>query len=498
MNRKLSRGNLIVMTCVFLLTSQMQQISHAQQNAKPNIVFILTDDLGYTDLGCYGNPYNQTPHIDALAEQGMRFNQAYVASPICSPSRAAIMTGKHPARLHLTNFLVGERTDPASPLLPAQWATGGLPSSEVTLAELMKQEGYATGMVGKWHLGGKQDQVPASQGFDYDRVIAKNGLDYYNYSITSKNKTVFEDEGMVYLTDKLTEYAVDFIDQNKDKPFFLYMAYSAPHVLIVPRGDKLKKYLFDYNKYEEKYNQDYIAALEGRSGITPMKEYKAKFNPYYAAMLESLDDGVGRIMDKLKELGLDDNTIVVFTSDNGGVGLPELGPTPTNLEPFRKWKGFMYEGGIRVPLIVKWPGKIQEDVVNENYITGTDYLPTFMELLKVRKLPPDIDGRSFLKTLYQSEARFDRGPIFWHYPHFSNQGSRPAGALRWWNYKLVENYETGQVELYNLKEDISEQKDLSAEMPEKTKEMAGMLKKWREDVGANMPVPNPDYKSFKD
>lgn len=486
----------MVMICVCWLASQMHQKSQAQENRKPNIVFILTDDLGYTDLGCYGNPFNQTPHIDALAEQGMRFSQAYVASPICSPSRAAIMTGKHPARLHLTNFLVGERTDPASPLLPAKWATGGLPSSEVTMAEIMKQEGYATGMVGKWHLGGKQDQIPTSQGFDYDRVIAKNGLDYYNYSITSKNKTVFEDKGTAYLTDKLTDFAVDFIDQNQDKPFFLYMAYSAPHVLIVPRGDKLKKHLFNYNKFEEKYNPDYIAALEGRSGIAPMKAYKAKFNPYYAAMLESLDDGVGRIMDKLQEYGLDDHTIVVFTSDNGGVGLPELGPIPTNQEPFRKWKGFMYEGGTRIPLIIKWPDKIQPNVVNDNYITGTDYLPTFMELLKVKNLPPEIDGKSFVPTLYQPEARYDRGPIFWHYPHFSNQGSRPAAAVRLDDYKLVESYETGKLELYNLKEDKGEEKDLSAEMPQKTKEMALMLKTWREEIGANMPVPNPEFKSI--
>lgn len=221
--------------CFVLLFTSLQQESIAQQQ-KPNVIFILTDDMGYTDLGCYGNPYNQTPYIDELASQGMRFSQAYVASPICSPSRAAIMTGKHPARLHLTNFLVGNRTDSESPLLPAERATEGLSGSEITLAELMKKEGYTNGMVGKWHLGSGKDQIPTSQGFDYDRVIGKNGLDYYNYSITSSNQTVFEDDGTEYLTDKLTDYAVDFIDQNKDKPFFLYLAYSAPHVFIVPRG----------------------------------------------------------------------------------------------------------------------------------------------------------------------------------------------------------------------------------------------------------------------
>lgn len=224
-----------------------------------------------------------------------------------------------------------------------------------------------------------------------------------------------------------------------------------------------------------------------------MKEYKALFNPYYAAMLESLDDGVGRITRQLEELGLDENTIIVFTSDNGGVGLPELGPIPTNSAPLRKWKGFMYEGGLRVPLIVKWPGEIKEQVVNDNYITGTDYLPTFMEMLGVKKLPMEIDGKSFLSSLYQPAEAFDRGPIYWHYPHFSNQGSRPAGAVRTGDYKLVENFETGELELYNIKEDIAEEKNLSNEQPKKTAEMAQLLKNWRERIGANMPVPNPDY-----
>lgn len=464
--------------------------------ARPNIVFILADDLGYTDLGCYGNPYNNTPRIDGLARQGMRFSQAYVASPICSPSRAAILTGKHPARLHLTNYLVGERTDPASPVLPAAWAKDGLPASEVTLAELMQQHGYATGMVGKWHLGGKKDQMPLRQGFGYERVIAKNGLDYYNYSITSNQETVFEDEGKNYLTDKLTDYGLDFIDQNKDKPFFLYMAYSAPHVLIVPRGDKLRKYLAGYNKAEEKHNPDYVAARQAGLEM-PMKDFEARFNPYYAAMLESLDEGVGRILDKLKALGLEENTIVVFTSDNGGVGLPELGPVPTNLTPFRKWKGHVYEGGSRVPLVVKWPGKVPENVLNHNYLTGTDYLPTFMEVLGVKKLPAQVDGISFLKTLVEPAADLNRGPIFWHYPHFSNQGGRPAGAIRWGDYKLVESYETGKLELYNLKADVSERQDLSSRQPQKTAEMHDKLKTWRQQVKANMPVANPQYRNGK-
>ncbi|MBW3630892.1 MAG: sulfatase [Gemmatimonadetes bacterium] len=436
---------------------------------RPNIVFILADDLGYSDLSAYGHPYNRTPTLEALAQRGMRFTQAYVASPICSPSRAAIMSGKHPARLNLTNYLVGLRTDSLSRLLPAPFAHQ-MPAREVTLAELLKQQGYSTGIVGKWHLGEADSVAAFNQGFDYDRIIGRNGLDYYNYSIKSRNREIFADSGTTYLTDKLTDYGVEFIEQNRERPFFLYLAYSAPHVFIVPRGDKLRPYMQTYNRFGGKYN------------------------PYYAAMLESLDDGVGRILARLRELNIDQNTIVVFTSDNGGLGIDELGPVPTSNEPLRAWKGFVYEGGNRVPLIVSWPGQIPQNVTNDNYITGTDYLPTFMEILGVRTLPALLDGRSFLSTLRDPGAPFDRGAIFWHYPHFSNQTSRPAGAVRLGNFKLVENYETGKLELFDLGSDIFERSDLSGRMPDKTRELHRLLLSWRQEVGANMPIPSPAYR----
>jgi arylsulfatase A-like enzyme len=434
---------------------------------KPNIVFILTDDLGYFDLGCYGNPYNKTPNIDQLAREGLKFAQAYVASPVCSPSRAAILTSKHPARLHLTNFLVGNRMDSASRVLPAKWRPY-LPGTEVTLAEHLRADGYRTGIVGKWHLGYTDSTNAVAQGFDFDRVIGKNGLDYYNYGITSGNKMIFQDTGTYYLTDRLTDYSLEFIKGNKDEPFFLFLAYSVPHVLIVPRSDKLRSYFFEYNKHSGKYN------------------------PYYAAMLESLDDGVGRILETLSRLGLDDKTIVVFTSDNGGVGLPELGPTPTNMEPLRAWKGHVHEGGIRIPLIIKWPGKIKAGSTTNNYITGTDYLPTFMEILG-KKIPSALDGKSFLSSLYHPDVYADRGPIFWHYPHFSNQEGRPAGAVRLGDFKLIENYETGEITLYNLRVDVSEQHDLSKSLPKKKEELFSIFTKWKNDTHANMPRPNPNY-----
>lgn len=436
-----------------------------------NVVFILADDLGWTDLGCYGNKFNETPNIDKLAESGIRFTHAYAACPVCSPTRASIMTGKYPARLQLTNYIKGDRKDEKSPVLPANWKPY-LEGNETILPELLKTKAYTTGMVGKWHLGNQQGQNPWDQGFDYSRMIGKNGLDYYNYSIYHDSfENEFTDDGTNYLTDKLTAYGVEFIEQNREKPFFLYLSYSAPHVLIVPRGDKLKKYFIKYGQSEE------------------------KFNPYYAAMMESLDDGVGRIMQTLKENGLLENTLVVFTSDNGGLGLDELGPTPTSMLPFRKWKGHIYEGGTRVLAIVSWPGKIKSAVVSDQYYSSIDYLPTFCELAGISEIPENVDGKSIVPLLIQPEKMQDtERPLFWHYPHFSNQLGRPAGSVRVGDYKLISLYENGKLELYNLKEDMSESNDLSKKMKTKTIEMHQLLVDWRKEVNAQMPVPNPDFK----
>lgn len=442
-----------------------------QTGSTPNIVFILADDLGWKDLGCYGNPFNETPNLDTLAKNGTRFTQAYAACPVSSPTRASIMTGKHPARLQLTNFIAGNRTDPQSPLLPAPWKPY-LEARETTLAQLMKTSGYTTGMVGKWHLGGQDSIAPWNRGFDYTRMIGKNGLDYYNYSIFIDSfQNEFTDNGTHYLTDKLTEYGVDFIRQNKEQPFFLYLAYSAPHIMLVPRADKLRKY---FRKY---------AQTQG------------EFDVNYAAMVESLDDGVGAIVQALKEAGVWENTLVIFTSDNGGLGMPELGPRPTSNEPLRKWKGHVYEGGIRVPAIVSWPSAVPKDRVSDAYFSSVDYLPTLCEMTGVSNLPHDLDGQSVLNLFLHPENTPDdpQRPMYWHYPHFSNQMGRPSGAVRSGDYKLVELYESGKLELYNLKEDLSESQDISERMRDKTRELHQLLIDWRKKVNAQMPVPNPDY-----
>jgi arylsulfatase A-like enzyme len=376
------------------------------------------------------------------------------------------MTGKYPARLKLTNFIAGNRTDDASPVLPAEWKPY-LEAREITIAELLRKQGYTTGMVGKWHLGGHDSIAPWNQGFDYSRMIGKNGLDYYNYSIFADSyKNEFTDNGSEYLTDKLTEYGVEFIEKNKKEPFFLYLAYSAPHVGIVPRADKLMKYFFKYSQTEE------------------------KFNPNYAAMIESLDEGVGKVMEILKREGLLENTLVIFTSDNGGLGLDELGPAPTSMLPLRKWKGHVYEGGIRVPAIISWQGRIKQGLTSDFIYSSIDYLPTLCAIAGIQSLPEDVDGISIQGEILDPESgSFAERPLYWHYPHFSNQLGRPAGAVRLGKYKLVELYENENLELYDLENDVSESTDLSEKMPGKTDELYKLLTMWRKNVDANMPIP---------
>jgi arylsulfatase A len=461
---------------IFFIWLGMSVTGYSQPQTQPNIVFILADDLGWKDLGCYGNTFNETPNLDILAKNGVRFTQAYAACPVCSPTRASILTGKYPARLRLTNYIAGNRVDKASPVIPPKW-DAKLDPSETTVAELLRDKGYVTGMVGKWHLHAKdsvslQNQGPWSQGFDYSRMIGKNGLDYYHYSIfkDSPLRMDYEDKGTTYLTDKLTDYGVEFVRENAQKPFFLYLAYSAPHILLIPRADKLAKYLQKHDKF------------------------KGVYNPTYGAMIESLDEGVGRIMQTLKEQGLLENTLVIFTSDNGGLGMPEQGPVPTTNVPLRKWKGHVYEGGIRIPAIVSWKGKLSEGAVSDVYYSSIDYLATVCELAGIKTLPADVDGQSQWPLFMKPEiAKASQRPLFWHYPHFSNQMGRPAGAVRIGDYKLIEFYESGKLELYNLREDISEAKDLYAEQPDKGREMQQLLADWRKRVNAQMPLASPAY-----
>ncbi len=449
----------------------------ADPPTRPNVILILMDDLGWADLGCYGSTYHKSPNIDRLAAEGMRFTQAYAACPVCSPTRASILTGKWPARLHLTDWLPG-RVDMPSQMLNRPKFRQELPLEEVTLAEHLKKAGYATAHIGKWHLGGK-GFGPHEQGFDLNVGGNEKGSPsgYFAPFNGKKGRDVpgLEDapEG-AYLTDLFTDAAVKFISDNKDHPFFLYLPHFAVHTPLQAKKDLIAKYETGKNRPGQ------------------------QSNPLYAAMLESADDSVGRIMKELEELKLSEKTIILFTSDNGGLATSEGPNTPaTNNSPLREGKGHLYEGGIRVPLIVRWRGNVKAGSLSETPVCSIDYLPTILELASGGRQPPDTntpktDGLSLVPLLKQS-GPVTRDAFYWHYPHYSNQLGKPGGAIRAGDYKLMEFYEDSRRELFNLQSDPREGTNLADKEPDKVRELAEKLDAWRKSVDAQMMSANPDY-----
>jgi arylsulfatase A-like enzyme len=437
---------------------------------RPNVILIVADDLGWADLGCYGSRYHRTPRLDALAAGGRRFTRAYAASPVCSPTRAALLTGKHPARLHLTDWLPGRPDLPAQrlarPLIRQE-----LPLEEETLAESLHAAGYATAHVGKWHLGGAGFE-PTRQGFDLNIGGDATGspLSYFApFGRQGRTMPGLDDApGGQYLTDRLTAEAERFLDVNRARPFLLYLPHFAVHIPM-------------------KAKEDLIAKYPRWDGIPRGRQQ----NPVYAAMLESLDDSVGRIVAKVDALGLAGKTILIFTSDNGGLATLEGPHTPATINaPLREGKGFLYEGGLRVPLIVRWPGHVAPGT--EDAPVWAADLPATIKALCNLPGPIAGDGVSLAPLLTEGKPLAPRA-LFWHYPHYSNQGGRPGGAVRDGDWKLIEHYETGRRELFDLKRDISEATNLAASHPGKVDELAAKLGAWRKDVNAQMPTPNPAY-----
>lgn len=438
---------------------------------KPNIVLILADDLGAADLGCTGSTFYKTPHLDALAKQGVRFTDAYAACPVCSPTRAALLTGKYPARLGITDWLPG-RPDRTDQKLKRPTLTMQLPLEEVTLAERLKEHRYTTAHIGKWHLGGKGFE-PTRQGFDLNIGGDDIGttLSYFApFKRTMGGKDRFmpglesAPEGE-YLTDRLTAEAEKFIRAHKNQPFFLYMPHYAVHTPMRAKEELIRKYA---NK----------------------PTFGKQSNAVYAAMLESLDESVGRLLQVLDEEKLSDKTIVIFTSDNGGLATLEGMPQPPTYNgPYREGKGYLYEGGIRVPLIVRGPGVRGGGRLDSTPTSSQDFVPTICELCGI-PCPEKLDGVSIAKTLSDGSAP-ERDALYWHYPHYANQGSRPGGAIREGNYKLIEFYESGRRELFDLSK--GEGQNLVESKPEIAKRLADKLDTWRTSVGAKMPTPNPDY-----
>jgi arylsulfatase A-like enzyme len=442
---------------------------------RPNIVLILIDDLGYADLGCYGSTLNETPRLDALAAEGVRFTDGYAACPVCSPTRASIMTGKYPARLKLTNFLKGELSPDDSPVLTAPYKDR-LELEEVTVAERLGSAGYATAHVGKWHLGPKP-YWPENQGFDVNVGGSASGMPRSHFWPRWKdNPPLAGRADGEYLTDRLTDEACAFIEAHADRPFYLNLCHYSVHLPLEAKEALVAKY---------------EAKLKSR----PPKPGEQN-NAVYAAMMESVDAGVGKVLDTLERCGIADDTLVVFTSDNGGLSVEEGPRTPATVNhPLRAGKGYLYEGGVRVPLIVRWPGVAKAGAACAAQACSVDFLPTFCAAAGVDgPLPAQVDGIDLGPVLREPTLDLGREALYWHYPHFSNQGGRPGGAVRAGDWKLIERYETGELELYNLRDDVGESRNVAAEQPQTAQRLQGMLTAWRADVGATMPPRNPRYR----
>ncbi len=456
---------------------------------KPNVVFILIDDMGWRDLSCYGSTFYETPCIDRLASEGMRFTDAYAACPVCSPTRASILSGKYPASVGITDFIGAYSR---GRLLNVPYIDH-LPFEEVSLATTLRGAGYRTGHVGKWHLG-DPPYWPENHGFD----VNVGGCDWghpHNGYFSPWDIPGLENspEEGTCLTDHLTDAAIRFVRDADDRPFFLNLCYYAVHTPIQAKPEKVDR----FREKAVEMGLDKVKTFED-GGPFPCEHKRdqritrrlVQSDPDYAAMIECLDENIGRLLAALDEAGRADDTIVIFTSDNGGLATSEGSPTCNS--PLSEGKGWMYEGGTREPLIIRWPGTVDPASRCETPVTSPDFYPTILEAAGLPLMPEQhTDGVSFLPLL--EGKRLDRGPIFWHYPHYGNQGGTPASAVRLDDWKLIEFFEDGRLELYNLRDDIGEERNLAANEPVRASRLDALLRDWRERVEAKIPRPNPEW-----
>jgi len=470
------KSGLLLAACL-LIASAGLHASPAKE--KPNIVFILVDDLGWADLGCYGSSFYETPNLDRLAKEGMRFTDAYAAAPVCSPTRASILTGKYPARLGITDWLPGRKDQPFQKLKRTELKSF-LPLEETTLAEAFRDGGYKTAFFGKWHLGDSPEHWPEHQGFDLNLGGCEKGTPPSYFSPYKLPNLPDGPEGE-YLTDRLTSETIRFIEQHREKPFLVYLSHYAVHTPLQAKAPLLEKYKAKAAKLSEGESPELIS--DNGHALRQVQNH-----PDYAAMVENLDENVGRILKKLIELKLDKNTIVIFTSDNGGLSTAE--GSPTSNMPLRAGKGWPYEGGVREPLLVKWPGTTRPGSVCSKPVASPDFFPTLLAMANLPPLPHQhLDGTSLVPELKGADS--PERPVFWHYPHYSNQGGSPYGAVRLGDFKLIEWYEDKRVELYDLQNDLGEKHNLATEKPEEAAALLAQLHDWRKSVNAPMPTDNP-------
>jgi len=463
----------IVVVAVLFLFQIQGCVPPESSERPPNILMIMIDDLGWTDLHIQGNDLLETPVIDRLAADGMRFTDNYAASPVCSPTRAAVITGQSPARLAITNHITGDQDQfqPENAKLRAAEMYNHLALESITLAERLKEAGYATSFLGKWHLSGTREEMgtteparrPEYQGFD----VNIGGVSYGgppSYFDPYRNPAIEDRKEGEYLTYRLADEAIGFIDEHREQPFFISLW---PYTVHWPM--EAPKPLVD--KYADR-----PGFKDNGDGV--------ESSTRYAAMIEAMDSAVGRILAKLDELNLAEETLVIFTSDNGAYG------GVTDLSPLRAAKGHLYEGGIRVPLIVRWPGQVEAGAISAEPVISMDFFPTILEIAGLDPTPGvPLDGMSLLPLLSQSGS-FEREAIYFHYPNYAFHGeNRLGGAIREGDYKLIEFYDDGSVELYDVVNDIGEEHNLSEEMPGKASSMKNKLDRWLVSSGAKMPRP---------
>ena len=466
--------------CVFITAAPA--LDAAKQS---NFLFFLVDDMGWADIGANGSTYHETPNIDRLARSGMRFTQGYAAGSVCSPTRASIMTGRHPVRVDITDWIPGQANRPANPLLHPE-DRSHLPLEETTIAEALKEHGYQTFFAGKWHLGDK-GQWPTDQGFDINIGGHHRGSPPGGYYGPWSNPTLKAKRKDEYLTERLTEESVKFLEErDQAKPFLLYLSYYNIHTPIQA-----------YKKHIDHYQSKAAKAFEGKTPTEPEHDGTNRLrqdNPALATMVAAVDDSVGVLLAKLTELKLDENTVVIFFSDNGGLSTLQRGRFGPGCNlPLRAGKGWLYEGGVREPTIIRAPGVTQPGSVSHKPLISMDFFPTMLDLAGLPLKPKlHVDGRSLLSQLKGNDT--GNRTLHWHYPHYHGSSWKPGASIRDGDWKLIEFYHYNNFELYNLAKDPGERTNLAKRNPRKAAELRAKLSAWQKQIKAKMPAPNPDYK----
>lgn len=473
----------VSVAAVLLTALTVTSASAAEEKRPPNVVFILADDLGWRDLSVEGSSFYESPNIDSIARDGMRFTQGYATCQVCSPSRASIMTGKYPARLSITDWIgAAEGADwkRNTKLLPAYY-NHQLPSNDITLGEAFQSAGYKTFFAGKWHLGG-EGSFPEDHGFDINIGGHHRGSPPGGFFAPYSNPKMTSGPDGEYLPLRLGRETAEFIENHQDQPFLAYLSFYMVHAPLQTTEALWAK----YRKKAMEQDQPQFRFIVDRT--TPVRQVQD--NPIYGGMVEAMDTAVGMVLDTLDRLGLEENTIVVFTSDNGGVSAGD-GKATSNL-PLRGGKGRQWEGGIREPFYIKWPGVVAPGSTNNTPVIGTDFFPTLLEMTGINPYPEQhVDGVS-LVPLLKSGSIPDRN-LFWHYPHYGNQGGEPSSIIRSGDWKLIHYYEDGRDELYHLPSDPVEHNDLVSLEPQKASELRDLLNDWLKEVDARLPVANPNF-----